>query len=88
MIVRIQADNQYRLADDQATAVEALDERLMQAIDAGDSATFSATLHELVALIQQAGQPVADDEVVASDLIIPASDMSLEEAQQALQKAE
>lgn len=88
MIVRIQADNQYRLADDQATAVEALDERLMHAIDAHDSATFTTTLHELIALIQRAGQPVADDEVVTSELIVPASDMSLEEAQQALQKAE
>jgi hypothetical protein len=88
MIVRIQADNQYRLDDNQASAVENLDERLMHAIDAGDSATFTATLHELIALIQRTGQPVADDEVVTSDLIVPAPDMSLEEAQQALQQAE
>ncbi len=88
MIVRILADNQYRLADDQATAVEALDERLMHAINAGDSANFTSALHELSALIHQTGAPVADDEVVASDLIVPAPDMSLEEAQQALHQAE
>jgi len=88
MIVRIQADNQYRLEDDQAKAVENLDERLMHAMDAGDSATFTSTLHELIALIQQVGQPVAVDEVVTSDLIVPALDMSLEEAQHALQQVE
>ncbi len=84
MIVRIQADNQYRLTDDQAPAVGRLDEQLMQAIDQGNGASFTTTLHELVALIQRVGAPIADDEVVPSDLIVPAADMSLEEAQAAL----
>lgn len=88
MIVRIQADNQYRLTDDQAPAVGRLDEQLMQALDQGNDASFSTTLHELVALIQREGAPIADEEVVTSDLIIPAADMSLEEAQAALQKTE
>ena len=88
MIVRIQADNQYRLDDQQAQEVERLDEQLTQAIEQDDTTAFSETLAEVVQLIQQKGARVADDEVVTSDLIIPAPDMSLAEARDALAKAE
>ncbi len=88
MIVRIQEDNQYRLDDQHGAEVEHLDERLTQAIQQNDTDAFTSTLQEVVAFIQREGTPVANDEVVTSDLIIPAADMSLDEAREALAKAE
>lgn len=81
MIVRIMADNQYRLDDSMLPEVHRLDDALEAALTGGDDATFSATLGQIVAYVRTHGQPVPDVEVVASDLIVPADDMTREEAQ-------
>jgi len=80
MIVRIMTDDQYRLDDSQLARVHQLDDALDAAMDAGDAAAFAAALQQLVAYVKQNGEPLPIDEVVASDLIIPAPDMSLDEA--------
>lgn len=81
MIVRILADNQYRLDDGQLPEVQRLDDALETALAGADDAAFAATLGQIVAYVRTHGQPVPDVEVVASDLIIPADDMTREEAQ-------
>ncbi len=80
MIVRIMADNQYRLTDEQMAEVDRLDNDLEAALNANDNAAFQATLQQLTAYVQQSGEVVPDEEVVASDVIVPAADMSLDEA--------
>jgi hypothetical protein len=88
MIVRIMTDDQYRLDDSKLAPVHELDDTLDVAMDAGDAAGFTAALEQLVAYVKQNGQPVPMDEVVASDLIIPAPDMSLDEAKARLHTVE
>lgn len=80
MIVRILEDNQYRLDDGLLPEVQRLDDALDAALAGGDDASFSATLSQIVAYVRTHGQPVPDVEVVASDLIIPADDMTRAEA--------
>ena len=82
MIVRILADNQYRLTDEQMTQVDTLDNDLEVALNNDDSAAFQAALQRLTAYVQQNGEVVPVEEIVASDVIIPSSDMSLDEARQ------
>jgi hypothetical protein len=87
MIVRIMADNQYRVVDGHAAEITRLDNELMKAVDGGDDTLFRAKLQELIAHVHQNGQVVPDDELVPSDVMVPAEDMTLAEAQSVLQQA-
>jgi hypothetical protein len=82
MIVRIMADNQYRLTDEQMAEVDQLDNTLEAALNANDNAAFQAALQQLTTYVQQSGEVVPMEEVVTSDVIVPAADMSLDEARQ------
>lgn len=88
MIVRIMTDEQYRLDDSHLAEMQRLDKALDGAEERGDAVAFTAALRELTAYVQQHGTPVAMDEVVASDMIVPAPDMSLEEAKERLHSME
>jgi hypothetical protein len=87
MIVRIMADNQYRVHDGHEPEIARLDNELLAAVDAGDDARFHSALDQLVEHVRQSGQVVPDDELVPSDLMVPAADMTLAEARDVLQKA-
>ena len=54
----------------------------MDAITAGDEAQFAKCLQDVVRFVESSGTKVPDDELVESDLIIPAPDTSLEEARE------
>jgi hypothetical protein len=87
MIVRIMADNQYRIGDDHTGEIERLDTQLMAALDADDNARFQSTLSALIDHVQRNGHLVAPDELVPSEIMVPAGDMTLDEAKSAMQKA-
>lgn len=82
MIVRIMTENQYRMTDDQMRQVDRLDDDLEAALHNGDVALFRSSLATLVDYIRTSGEPVPVDELVPSDVIVPAPDMSLEEARE------
>lgn len=88
MIVRILTDNQYRLPDDQAPDVDRLDSQLLTALNAGDESRFQRALQELVQLVRTHGTLVPNDELVTSDAIVPAPDMTLAETRERLAHAE
>lgn len=80
MIVRIFSDGQYRVPEDTQARLNELDNATVAAVDAGDEATFKATFAELVALIHEHGERLADDDLTPSDAMLPPADISLEEA--------
>lgn len=88
MIVRIMTDDQYRLDDSHLEELQRLDNVLDGAEERGDAVAFTAALQEITAFVQQHGTPVGIDEVVASDMIVPAPDMSLDEAKERLHALE
>lgn len=88
MIVRIMTDEQYRLDDSHLAEVHRLDDAMDSAEERGDAVAFTAALRDLTAFVQQHGTPVPIDEVVASDMIVPAPDMSLDEAKARLHSLE
>lgn len=88
MIVRIMTEDQYRLTDDHAAELQRLDDTLDHAMESGDTAGFDRALHQIVNFVRQNGQRVSVDEVVPSDAIIPAPDMSLHEAKSRLHTIE
>ncbi len=88
MIVRILTEDQYRIDDSHLSEVQRLDAALDGAEERGDAEGFATALQALAGFVREHGTPVAMDEVVASDLIVPAPDMTLEEAKSRLKSAE
>ncbi|MFI5272432.1 MAG: hypothetical protein ACHQ4H_05280 [Ktedonobacterales bacterium] len=88
MIIRIMTEDQFRLDDRYLPDVQRLDDQLEAALDSGDDPAFTATLNELTAFVREHGQTLPLEEVVSSDLIIPAPDMTLAEARARLHPVE
>lgn len=82
MIVRILADNQYRMNDEQMAEVDRLDDSLEVAINNNDESGFHTSLARLIEYIQKVGEVIPVEEIVSSDIIIPSDDMSLDEARE------
>ena len=84
MIVRILGDNQYRFPDELAEQLDKMDDPLTEAMQTGDEALFDATLEQVIAFVKEHGAVVPMEEVVTSDIIVPAADMTLDDARKYL----
>ena len=82
MIVRIFSDGQYRIPEDAQARLHELDVQTVDAVDAGDDEAFTSTYAALVELIHSVGERLADDDLEPSDLMLPPSDITLEEARE------
>ena len=80
MIVRIASEGQFKLADDVQTRLNELDNEAVAAVEAGDEARFQELFNQMISLVEGDGEPVPDDELIESDVIIPPKDLSFEEA--------
>jgi PspA-Associated protein len=85
MIVRIATEGQYDVPDDATAELNALDNQAVSACEAGDDAAFRDVFDKLVAYVRGHGTEVGEDELVASDSILPPPDVSLEEARKEFQ---
>ena len=81
MIVRISTEGQYELTESDAEALNELDNQAVVACDSGDEQAFTSAFQELIGFVRQNGQPVPEDRLEPSDVIIPPPDVSFEEAQ-------
>jgi predicted transcriptional regulator len=88
MIIRIMADNQYRVEDSFLPEIDKLDDPVVAALDQGDAEAYTSSLKTLVDFIKEHGSVVPMDEVVPSDSILPAPDMTLEEVRKLMESAE
>ncbi|HYV15871.1 MAG TPA: hypothetical protein VE972_07615 [Conexibacter sp.] len=80
MIVRISGEGQFELDDDVAERLNALDNDAVAAVEAGDEPRFTDLFGQILALIRSVGSPLADDDLRGSDVIVPPSDTTFEEA--------
>lgn len=80
MIVRIATEGQFRLADDAAQRLNALDNDAVAAAEAGDEARFNELFGQMIELIRREGEPLDADDLHGSDVIVPPPDTSYEEA--------
>jgi PspA-Associated protein len=79
VIVRLMGEGQFRANDDLLAQLNELDERAQAAADAGDEPELDRVLDEMWRLVQAGGERLADDDLSASDVVIPPSDLTLEE---------
>ncbi len=82
MIIRIATEGQYSLSDDEVAGLNELDNAAVVACDDDDESKFRETFVQLLEYVRSHGEPVPDDDMVGSDLILPPPDVTLEEAKQ------
>jgi hypothetical protein len=80
VIVRISGEGQYRLADDKRDKVNEIDNAVVEAVNAGDEAKFQELFDKMLAGVREHGEPLGDDELVESEVILPPPDLTFEEA--------
>ena len=80
MIVRIATESQYRLPEDDAAALNELDNDAVSAVEAGDEDRFHALFEDMLALVRRDGHKLHDDELEESDVILPPPDLTFDEA--------
>jgi hypothetical protein len=85
VIVRLMGGGgQYRVDDSLLTRLNELDEQAVAALERNDEAELDARLDEMSDLVQSKGEPLAEDDLSASDVVIPPSDLTLEETRRLL----
>ena len=82
MIVRLMGEGQYRVDDSVIDGLNELDAQVEQAVQQGDEEGLRRLLATMASSVRERGERLADDDLSASDLIIPPDDLSLEEAQE------
>jgi hypothetical protein len=82
VIVRVMGVGQFRLEGAAVSRLNELDDRAQEALDREDEAELDRYLDEMAALVRRDGEPLADDDLSASEAIVPPSDMTLEETKQ------
>ncbi len=80
MILRISTEGQYRLSGALADRLGELDDRIVAAIARGDKAEFHKSYGEMISLVRKEGTPLPPDELAQSEMVLPPSDITLEEA--------
>ena len=81
MIIRITTEAQYNLPGSFLDELNDIDNQLVEAVEAADKNSFEKLLNRMLTLVRQNGSVLPIDELVESDLILPSSDTTLEEAQ-------
>jgi hypothetical protein len=79
VIVRLMGKGQYRIDDQVHVELDDLDNAAVAALEAENEEELDAKLDEMWRLVQSRGERLADDDLSASDLIVPPSDLTLEE---------
>jgi hypothetical protein len=80
VIVRISGEDQYRLPDADAAGLNELDNAVVELVEGGREDGFADAFAVLLDYVRQHGEPIGDDELEGSDLILPPSDLTFEEA--------
>jgi hypothetical protein len=79
VIVRLMGEGQYRVDDALLSALDDLDDEAIAALNRNDEPELDRFLDEMWELVRTRGERLADDDLSASDVIVPPSDLTLEE---------
>ena len=84
MIVRLMGEGQYKLADDVVRELNELDDQAQAAVEAEDEPRLDTLLDQMWELVRRSGERLRDDDLSASDALVPPSDLTLEETRRLL----
>jgi hypothetical protein len=80
MIIRILSEGQYRLGSAHLDRLNEIDNQLVEVVAADQEEEYKRLFSEMLELVRREGEPLGPEEIVESDIILPAPDTSLAEA--------
>jgi hypothetical protein len=80
MIVRISGEDQYRLDDGDGERLNELEAKVVQLVESGHEDGFEEAFKAVLEFVRSHGTPVGEDELEGSDVILPPSDVTFQEA--------
>jgi hypothetical protein len=84
VIVRLMGEGQYRIDDSLLERLNEIDDQATAALEASDETELDKRLEEMFELVRAQGERLPDDDLSTSDVIIPPSDLTLEETRELL----
>jgi hypothetical protein len=82
VIARLMGDGQYEIDEALCTRLNELDDKAVAALEANDEEQLDGFLDQMADLVRTEGTRLADDDLSASEIVIPPSDLTLEETRQ------
>ena len=82
MIVRVMGEAQFEAPDDLQSELNELDNEAVAAVQAEDEERLRSLLEKMAQLVRDRGKRLPDEDLHASDLLVPPSDLSLDEARE------
>ena len=82
MIIRIMGQGQFNVPSSLFDELNAVDNKIVDHVAKEDEDNFRNDLFTLISMIKQNGDPVGDEEIVESDIIVPPDDLTLAEAKE------
>ncbi len=83
MIARIMGgEGQFEISDELLGRLNALDDQASGALERNDEEGLRALLTQMAELVEAEGSRLPDDYLGASDLVIPPTDLTLDEARE------
>jgi hypothetical protein len=79
VIVRLMGSGQYRVDDGLLTRLNELDDQAVAALEREDVSELDRCIDTMRRMVEAEGTPLPDDELASSDILIPPSDLTLEE---------
>jgi hypothetical protein len=79
VIVRLMGEGQFEVAEEFLAVLNELDDRAMAAADADDEPELDRVLEDMWKLVLAEGERLPDEALSTSDVVIPPSDLTLEE---------
>jgi phytoene/squalene synthetase len=80
VIVRLMGEGQFEIDDEVAKGLNDLDEQAAQAVEAGDEGQLTGLLRRMAEAVRTNGSRLPDEDLSASQAVIPPDDLSLDEA--------
>lgn len=80
MIVRISSEGQYELDERHHARLDELDDLVVATVEGGDEAGYATAFAELLDYVRANGRALSDEDLEASDFILPPADLSFAEA--------
>jgi hypothetical protein len=79
VIVRLMGEGQFRVDEGLASQLDELDDQAVAALERDDEPELDRTLEAMWRMVHAQGTRLPDDELAPSDVLIPPSDLTLEE---------
>ncbi|VVB89144.1 Uncharacterised protein [uncultured archaeon] len=80
MIVRLMGEGQFELDKKHMDEMNRIDNNIVKIVNKGDEKVFKSEFKKLTNYVRKYGKPVPHEVIKPSDVIVPPSDITLEEA--------